>query len=191
MSLDAVKDLEAYIKYNSNRIEELAPNFQAYNDLLSTEIIKKIKLLQAERKDLLLTYTPQNAKVKVVDDKLKDLIEQASVVIDATDNFDSRFLLNELCVKACTPLVSGAAIRMEGQVCVFLNHEQRGPCYRCLYRNEGDNEESCSETGVLAPVVGIIGSIQAVEALKIIANMGQTLNNRVLLLDAMTMEWRT
>jgi adenylyltransferase/sulfurtransferase len=128
---------------------------------------------------------------KLENDKLKDLIEQASVVIDATDNFDSRFLLNELCVRACTPLVSGAAIRMEGQVCVFLNHKQRGPCYRCLYRNEGDNEESCSETGVLAPVVGIIGSIQAVEALKIIANMGQTLNNRVLLLDAMTMEWRT
>jgi adenylyltransferase/sulfurtransferase len=128
---------------------------------------------------------------KLENDKLKDLVEQASVVIDATDNFDSRFLINELCVKACTPLVSGAAIRMEGQVCVFLNHKQHGPCYRCLYRNEGDNEETCSETGVLAPVVGIIGSIQAVETLKIIANMGQTLDNRVLLLDAMTMEWRT
>lgn len=120
------------------------------------------------------------------------IIQQANVVIDATDNYDSRFLLNKLCVNSGTPLVSGAAIRMEGQVCVFLNDDQGGPCYRCLYRDEANNEtESCSESGILSPIVGIIGSIQAVEALKVLAQLGETLNNRVLLLDAMTMEWRS
>jgi len=129
---------------------------------------------------------------KLENNNLKDLIKQASVVIDATDNFDSRFMLNKLCVNAGTPLVSGAAIRMEGQICVFLNNNEGGPCYRCLYRNDHDGtEETCSDTGILAPVVGIIGCIQAVEALKIIAHLGETLHNRVLLLDAMSMEWRT
>ncbi|NOX42551.1 MAG: molybdopterin-synthase adenylyltransferase MoeB [Gammaproteobacteria bacterium] len=121
-----------------------------------------------------------------------DIIRKANVVIDATDNFSSRFLLNDLCVSANVPLVSGAAIRMEGQVCVFLNNNQGGPCYRCLYRDDvNDQAETCSETGILSPVAGIIGSIQAVEALKVIAQVGETLNNRVLLLDAMTMEWRS
>lgn len=129
-----------------------------------------------------------NAKIE--EHELGSIINQAQVVIDATDNFDTRFYLNQLCVKSGTPLVSGAAIRMEGQVSVFMNNGQ-DPCYRCLYRNEAEENETCSDTGVLSPVVGIIGCIQAVEALKIISNMGDTLHGRLLILDAMTIEWRT
>jgi len=131
---------------------------------------------------------------KATDNHLNDIIAQADVVIDATDNFDSRFLINKHCVEKNTPLVSGAAIRMEGQVCVFLNNNNNEPCYRCLYPNEKNQQqeqETCSESGILAPVVGIIGCIQAVETIKIISRTGTPLSNRILLLDAMTMEWRT
>jgi len=117
--------------------------------------------------------------------------QQADVVIDGTDNFDSRFLINKVCVSAQTPLVSGAAIRMEGQVIVFAN-QGKGPCYRCLYKDDAsDSATTCSENGVLSPVVGIIGSIQAVEAMKIILAIGKTLESRLLLLDAYSMDWRT
>ena len=118
-------------------------------------------------------------------------VELADVVIDATDNFDTRFLLNQLCVEAQTPLVSGAAIRMEGQVSVFRNDQPDSPCYRCLYKDEDEPPQSCSETGVMAPLVGIIGSIQAIEAIKILTSYGDDLSGRLLILDALTMEWRT
>ncbi len=122
---------------------------------------------------------------------LAQQVQEADVVIDGTDNFDSRFLLNEVCVQQQTPLVSGAAIRMEGQVIVFANQGQ-GPCYRCLYKdNASDTAATCSENGILAPVVGIIGSIQATEAMKIIIQIGKPLYSRLLLLDAWSMEWRT
>lgn len=122
---------------------------------------------------------------------LYDQVQQADVIIDGTDNFKSRFLLNEVCFKAQTPLVSGAAIRMEGQVIVFAN-QGKGPCYHCLYKDDAnDTATTCSENGVLAPIVGIIGSIQAVEAMKIILSIGTTLESRLLLLDAYTMDWRT
>jgi len=125
---------------------------------------------------------------------LQALIEQAQladVVIDACDNFETRFMINEACVQTRTPLVSGAAIRLEGQVTVFRNDLDNSPCYHCLYKDEGELDQSCSTNGVLAPVVGIIGSIQAVEAIKIIAGFGEDLNGKLLLLDANTMEWRT
>jgi len=124
----------------------------------------------------------------------EELISQANcsdVVVDATDNFSTRFLLNEICVQTKKPLVSGAAIRMEGQVSVFRSDEADSPCYRCLYKDEGDIQETCSESGVLAPVVGVIGAIQAVETLKILLNVGKTLKGKVLIWDASTMEWRT
>ena len=121
---------------------------------------------------------------------LERQVRAADVVIDASDNFATRFSLNEACVQAATPLVSGAAIRMEGQVSVFHHERPDSPCYRCLYRDEGELEETCSENGVLAPLVGIIGSVQAMEAIKVLLDLGETLDGRLLLLDAMTMEWR-
>lgn len=118
-------------------------------------------------------------------------VEQADVVIDASDNFATRFALNEACVRTGTPLVSGAAIRMEGQVTVFRPDRDESPCYRCLYKDEEELAEGCTETGVFTPLVGIIGGIQATEALKVLLDLGKPLTGRLLLLDAQTLELRT
>jgi len=127
---------------------------------------------------------------RLEDKKLSDEIIKADIVIDGTDNFTTRFALNDSCVKNNTPLVSGAAIRMEGQVSVF-NKTPSSPCYRCLYKDEGELDTSCSTNGVLSPVVGIIGSIQATEAIKVLLGIGETLDGKLLVLDALHMEWRT
>ena len=125
------------------------------------------------------------------EDELRAEVSKADVVVDATDNFESRFELNRACFQAKTPLVSGAAIRMEGQVTVFDARSADSPCYRCLYNDDVPEGETCSEAGVLSPLLGIIGSIQATETLKILANTGTDLTGRVLLLDALNMEIRT
>jgi len=122
--------------------------------------------------------------------ELEQEVALADIVIDGTDNFSSRFALNSCCVKNKTPLVSGAAIRMEGQVSVF-NCTPSSPCYRCLYKDEGELDTSCSNNGVLSPVVGIIGTIQANEAIKTILNIGETLDGKLLVFDALHMDWRT
>ncbi len=122
--------------------------------------------------------------------ELADEVLAADVVIDGTDNFSSRFALNTHCVKNNTPLVSGAAIRMEGQVSVF-NKTPGSPCYRCLYKDEGELDATCSNNGVLSPVVGIIGSVLANEAIKVLLNIGECLDGKLLILDALHMEWRT
>jgi adenylyltransferase/sulfurtransferase len=123
-------------------------------------------------------------------DALLEQVKEADVVVDASDNFNTRFALNRVCRAATTPLVSGAAIRMEGQVSVFSG-QPGSPCYRCLYPEEGQVGDSCSENGVLAPVVGIIGSIQATEAIKVLTNIGSTLIGKLMILDALHMQWRT
>lgn len=122
--------------------------------------------------------------------ELEREVAAANVVIDGTDNFTTRFDLNKHCVNNNTPLVSGAAIRMEGQVSVF-NKSPNSPCYRCLYKDEGELDASCSSNGVLSPVVGIIGSIQANETIKVLLDMGECLDGKLLMLDALVMEWRT
>ena len=122
--------------------------------------------------------------------ELLEQIKSCDVIVDASDNFETRFLLNEVCVEMRKPLVSGAAIRMEGQISVFSNNSPQDPCYRCLYREDGNIAESCSENGVLAPIVGLIGSIQALETLKILNNVGKTLSGRLLLIDGTTLEFR-
>jgi len=123
-------------------------------------------------------------------DELAEEVTHADIVIDGTDNFTSRFALNTQCVESCTPLISGAAIRMEGQVSVF-NKTPASPCYHCLYKDEGELDTSCSNNGVLSPVVGIIGSVQATEAIKVLLDIGETLDGKLLVLDALYMEWRT
>ena len=123
-------------------------------------------------------------------DQLLKTVRHADVVVDATDNFESRYEINDACLSTQTPLVSGAAIRMEGHVAVFDPRESDSPCYRCLYE-QGENENlNCADNGVLAPVVGIIGTIQAMEAIKIISGIGKTLSGHVLYMDAKRMEWR-
>jgi molybdopterin/thiamine biosynthesis adenylyltransferase len=125
------------------------------------------------------------------DEDLEHEVGGADVVIDACDNFESRFDLNAICWRLQTPLVSAAAMRMDGQVTVFDPRNPASPCYRCLYSDESTEGEACSQVGVLAPLLGIIGSIQATEAMKLIVGMGTPLVGRVLVLDALDMEWRT
>lgn len=120
---------------------------------------------------------------------LHEQVGQADVVVDACDNLATRLAINAACVQAGTPLVTGAAIRLEGQVLVW-RPGGGGACYRCLYRDTVINPETCAQTGVLAPVVGIIGSVQATEAIKILTRIGEPLDGRLLLLDAARMEWR-
>ncbi len=127
---------------------------------------------------------------RLSDDELSEQVDLANVVVDASDNFNTRFLINRISVKNKTPLVSGAAIKTEGQVSVF-NQTETSPCYHCLYQDTGkDMDMTCSSNGILAPVVGIIGSVQALETLKVIAQFGDTLDGRVQLLDAFSMEWQ-
>lgn len=128
---------------------------------------------------------------KLNDKELVEQVRDADTVVDASDNFAARFALNRVCVQYKTPLVSGAVIRMEGQVAVFRGDRSDAPCYHCLYKESDELGEACSETGVLAPVAGVIGSIQAVEAIKVLLDLGTTLTGRLLLLDAQTMEWRS
>jgi adenylyltransferase/sulfurtransferase len=121
---------------------------------------------------------------------LPDLISGADAVVDASDNFATRFAINQACFRAGIPLISGAAIRTEGQVAVF-NGRPGGPCYECIYPRGGSVDETCAANGVLAPVVGIVGSIQATEVLKVLTGAGKPLDGRLLLLDALAMEIRT
>lgn len=117
---------------------------------------------------------------------LEEQVQQVDAVVDTTDNFASRFAINAACMRAGKPLVSGAVVRFEGQVAVF---PPGGPCYRCLYTEGGGPDEACATLGVLAPAAGVIGSIQAVETLKLLLGIGQTLAGRLLLFDALNMEW--
>ncbi|MEQ8288625.1 MAG: molybdopterin-synthase adenylyltransferase MoeB [Gammaproteobacteria bacterium] len=122
----------------------------------------------------------------------QELIKQAEladVIIDASDNFQTRFAINSASVKTKTPLVSGAAIRFEGQISVFDPRDEQSPCYRCLYSDDVAAQETCTANGVIAPLLGIIGSIQANETMKLIMGIGETLQGRLLLLDALYMEW--
>ncbi len=121
--------------------------------------------------------------------ELHALVERADVVLDCTDNLPTRLAINAACVAARVPLVVGAAIRMEGQLMVWRPDVPEAPCYRCLYRGDEAPDETCVHGGVLAPVVGIVGSLQAIEAVKLLVGAGETLTGRLLLIDARTMEF--
>ncbi len=123
---------------------------------------------------------------------LDALVASADVVLDCTDNFATRHAINRACVHHRKPLVSGAAIRFDGQISVFDLRRDDSPCYHCLFPESDDVEEvRCAVMGVFAPLTGIIGTMQAAEALKLVAGIGDSLNGRLLLLDALEMEWRT
>ena len=129
---------------------------------------------------------------RVGGERLETLVAAADVVLDGSDNFATRHAVNRACVKHRKPLVSGAGVRFDGQVAVFDMRSRSSPCYHCLFPEHGENEDvRCSIMGVFAPVVGIIGSIQAAEALKLLAGAGEPLTGRLLLLDALTMQIRT
>ncbi|WP_213637066.1 molybdopterin-synthase adenylyltransferase MoeB [Providencia rettgeri] len=123
------------------------------------------------------------------DAQLDELITHHDVILDCTDNVAIREQLNRLCLPHKKPLVSGAAIRMEGQLSVFT-YEESIPCYHCLSRLFGDNNLTCVEAGVMSPLVGTIGTLEAMEAIKLLANYGKVNSGKVLLFDAMTMDFR-
>lgn len=136
--------------------------------------------------------TVQTIQQKSSEAEFKKLAETADVVIDCSDNFATRYALNRVCFQLKKPLVSGAAVNFEGQITVFDFRHENSPCYHCLFPDTGsDQEMRCAENGVFAPLVGMIGTTQAAEALKLIMNIGESLQGRLLLLDALSMEWRT
>jgi molybdopterin-synthase adenylyltransferase len=133
-----------------------------------------------------------NLKERVESARLHELVAEADVVLDCSDNFATRYALNRACVQLKKPLVSGAAIRFAGQVTVFDFRQQHSPCYHCLFPENTENEDTrCAEMGVFAPLVGIIGSLQAAEALKLLLGIGTSLCGKLLIMDALHSGMRT
>jgi molybdopterin-synthase adenylyltransferase len=120
---------------------------------------------------------------------LEAAVSRSDLVIDCCDNFASRFAINAACARARRPLISAAAIRWEGQITLF-DHRNGGPCYQCLYPVAGEDALRCNESGVAAPIVGILGSMQALEAIKLLVGCGETLRGQLLLFDGLHQEWR-
>lgn len=127
---------------------------------------------------------------KLEGEALLEHVRRADAVIDGSDNFPTRFAVNAACVAAKTPLISAAVTRFEGQVSVFRADQPGSPCYRCLYHESDDPGEPCVQFGVLAPVAGIVGAIQATETVKVLMGIGEPLTGRLLVVDALTMDWR-
>lgn len=146
-------------------------------------------------RDTLLAINP-DIRINAIHSRLDEAllsrsVAAADVVLDCSDNFPTRFALNRACITHRKPLVSGAAIRLEGQVAVFRADRAGSPCYQCLFRDEqGEASESCEQAGVLGPLVGVIGSLQALESLKLLLGLGETLDGRLLLFDALRSSFR-
>ncbi len=144
-----------------------------------------------------ITMTQINPEIEVValqerleGERLNELVAAATVVLDCTDNFATRHAINRACVANRKPLVSGGAVMFDGQVSVYDQRHDDSPCYSCLFpENEEFPEIRCATMGVFAPLVGIIGATQAAEALKLLSGAGKSLQGRLLMLDARTMEW--
>ncbi|MGS2693991.1 MULTISPECIES: molybdopterin-synthase adenylyltransferase MoeB [Citrobacter] len=134
-----------------------------------------------------IAITPVNALLD--ESEIHTLITEHDLVLDCTDNVSIRNQLNAGCFAARVPLVSGAAIRMEGQITVFT-YQEGEPCYRCLSRLFGENALTCVEAGVMAPLIGVIGSLQAMEAIKLLANYGKPASGKIVMYDAMTCQFR-
>ena len=157
----------------------------------------RIGINKAESANNTLKTINSDIQVNVVKQRVEgELLEQyvsgVDVVIDCSDNFSTRYAINRVCVKYRKPLVSGAAIRFDGQISVFDLRDENSPCYACLFPESAEAEDvRCATMGVFAPLVGIVGSTQAAETLKVLARVGQTLNGRLLMLDALSMEWHS
>ena len=148
----------------------------------------------ASARDTLLAINP-HVQIDLIDRKLdyaglRELAASADVVVDATDRFDVRYAINDACFAAGTPVVSGAAIRFEGQLSVFDPRVPDSPCYRCLYPEANDEALNCAENGVISPLVGIIGTSQAMEVIKLVTGVGEPLIGSVLYYDAKYADWR-
>jgi molybdopterin/thiamine biosynthesis adenylyltransferase len=144
-------------------------------------------------KDKILAINP-NTKVTTIEklnqDNLNGWVAKADVVLDGTDNFDTRFKINKACVVQKTPLISAAVIRFEGQLSVFKGYETTQPCYQCLYSVAGNSDENCTSNGILSPVAGMMGSLQALQAIKVLLNLGEQLVGKLMLIDALDLSFR-
>jgi molybdopterin-synthase adenylyltransferase len=144
----------------------------------------------------LLSINPE-VDVATLDERVSapladSLVAKADIVLDCSDNFPTRHALNRACVRQRKPLVSGAAIRFDAQLMVFDLRHADAPCYACLFPEDGEVEEvQCSVMGVFAPLTGVIGAMQAMEAIKLIAAVGESLSGRLMLFDAKNAEWRS
>jgi adenylyltransferase/sulfurtransferase len=145
----------------------------------------KAALTQLNREIEVVTIPKRLSK-----EELASVISQADVVLDCSDNFETRFMINAITQTKKIPLVSGAAIRFDGQVTVYDARKSGSACYQCIYQDNGEPLQTCSESGVLSPLLGIIGSMQAVEAIKLLTGVGETLSGRLMILDALSMSWR-
>ncbi len=124
-------------------------------------------------------------------EQLEEHVQHVDLVMDTTDNFETRLAINEACVRSGKPLVSGAVIRTEGQLMVFRNRQKGDACYQCLFGNTPVSDVGCAELGILGPVAGVVGSMQAIEAIKCLTDLGTPLYNRLMLYDAALAQWRT
>ncbi len=166
----------------SNLQRQIAHDQGSIGELKVDSAAKRIRALNPETRVHTLPH-------KLTGESLARVIAGVDLVIDGTDNFAVRYAINDACFAAGVPLVSGAAIRMEGQVAVFDPRDAQSPCYRCLYPSASEGDLNCAENGVAAPLVGIIGSIQAMESLKLLTGSGELLCGYVVYLDAATMDW--
>jgi len=137
-----------------------------------------------------IIITPIEKKLNI--EQMSDIAKEVDVIIDCSDNFETRYALNKIAFCLKKPLISGAAIKFDGQISVFDFREKSSPCYECLFPDTNNEEElRCADHGVFSPIVGIIGSTQAAEALKIILDIGNSLMGRLLLFNAKDMTWKT
>ena len=143
--------------------------------------------LQAMNPDIQVTAI--NARMD--EKQMTAWVKQADVIVDCSDNFSTRFMINRVAVAQKTPLVSGAAIRTEAQLVVFDSRVDDSPCYRCLYSEDGDTDEDCSSNGVLAPLVGIVGSMQAFEAIRVLTGFGESAVGQLQIADMKFSGWRS
>ena len=123
--------------------------------------------------------------------KLRTLLDKVDIVLDGTDNFKSRFMINKICIQAKTPLVSASVIGLAGQLAVFKGYEVNKPCYRCLYDDQYEPENNCTDNGILGSVAGMLGTMQATQAIKVLLNLGNQLDEQLVLIDALEMTMRT
>ncbi len=156
-----------------------------------TNDIGEYKIDSAKRK--MLAINPNITVTTLKDLNAQNLggwVAKADVVLDGTDNFTSRFQINQTCVTQRVPLISAAVIRFEGQLSVFKGYETNYPCYQCLYPASGSVDENCSDNGILAPVAGIMGSLQALQAIKVVLGLGEQLLGKLIIMDALNLSFR-
>jgi adenylyltransferase/sulfurtransferase len=156
-------------------------------DVGKTKVQSAIEEIERINSTIIVKGFEQKADAEL----LKELLPSIDLVVDCSDNFNIRYLINDACLEHNVPWVSGAAVALQGQVICFDPRLEDQPCYRCLYPQAGDDQLNCSTSGILAPVVGIIGTLQALEAIKVITGIGKPILGRLQTFDALAGQWRS